>query len=200
MAHARIGLYTAAPAALDEVIGKARTELIPLTRRQPGLRRYYGIRSGPDTAASITTWATEAQAQAAAENLVGWVRREFGSAPLTVENHVGEVVIAYVPGGVVEGQAHLSFWRAQPGTTDELIATFAAEFVPAVAAVPGFVGYGVARTGPDTLGSIVVIDTAERLEAAREALSPLVQRLIAGRAEQTARFVGPIIWSVVGEH
>lgn len=92
MTHARLGLYTAQPAALDEVIGKARAELVPLTQRQPGLRRYYAIRSGPDTAASVTTWETEAQAQDAAERLAGWVRRELGAAPLTVENHVGEVV------------------------------------------------------------------------------------------------------------
>jgi hypothetical protein len=82
---------------------------------------------------------------------------------------------------------------------DDLIATFAAKFVPALDATPGFVGYGVARTGPDTLGSLIAIDTAARLEAAREALSPLVRQLLAGRAEQTALFVGPIIWSVTGD-
>jgi heme-degrading monooxygenase HmoA len=198
MTHARVGIYTAQPAALDEIIGKARAELVPLTRRQPGLRRYYAIRSGPDTAASVTTWETEAQAQAAAERLAGWVRRELGSAPLTVENHIGEIVISHVLGGAVEGHAHLSLWRVQPGATDGMIARFAAEFAPAVAAVPGFVGYGVARTGPDTLAAITVIDSATGLESALSPLSPLVQRLLAGQAEQTARYVGPIIWSVTG--
>jgi heme-degrading monooxygenase HmoA len=198
MAFLRLGLYTFQPGTIDAIIQKAQAELVPMTQRQPGLRRYHAIRTGADTAASISSWDTEAQAQAASESLAGWVRREFAPSLIKAENHVGEVVISHVPAGAVAGYAGLALWQLRPGAADEVIAAARTEFLPLVVAQPGFVSYGIARTGPDTLASLTVFDTAAHLQASHTATAQVVQRATAGRGEATQRYEGAIIWSVTG--
>lgn len=199
MVHARIGIYTAQPGTIEPILAKGQEELVPLTQRQPGLRRYYGIRTGPDSAASITTWDTEEQAQAAAERLAGWVRQELGTALSAVENRVGEVVINHFTGAPLEGHARLSLWRFNSDHIDRLIEAGRAEYVPALAAQPGFVGYGIARTEADTTAIVTVFADAAQLQSALAATGAIVERVVAGHGEATARYEGPIIWSVTGE-
>src|SRR5690349_21537497 len=103
MVYARAGFYTAKPGTLDEVLTKGREELIPLNKQQPGFRSYFLIRTGPNTAVSVTSWESKEQADEATERLSAWVRREMGPSLEKAENHVGEVIISNVPPNFMTG-------------------------------------------------------------------------------------------------
>ena len=52
--HARVGFYRVTPGTLDASLEKARNELLPKMREQPGLKRYTVITTGPDSFASLS--------------------------------------------------------------------------------------------------------------------------------------------------
>ncbi len=92
--YIRSGFYTFKPGTLDPLIDKARQELPPLMQRQPGFLRYAVVRTGADSIASLTAWETRAQSEAAAQQLTGWVRENFGADLVSAENKIGEVILS----------------------------------------------------------------------------------------------------------
>lgn len=93
--HARVGLYKVKPDTLDASLTKARNELLPKMREQPGIKRYTVVRTGPDSFISLSGWETRSQAEQAAETLSGWVKENMGQTVISAENHIGEVLIMH---------------------------------------------------------------------------------------------------------
>jgi heme-degrading monooxygenase HmoA len=199
MVYARAGFYTAKPGTLDDVLKKAEAELIPMNRQQPGFRSYFLIRTGPDSVVSVTSWESKAQADAAAERLSGWVRREMGPSLEKVENHVGEVVVSDVPPNFMTGYGRVAVWRFKPGTADALSAKVRDEMVPLMVRQPGFTGYGVARTGEESAVSVTGFASKEQAQAAARETGAWVQEHAMSSVASVERSEGEILWSVRAE-
>lgn len=199
MAYARIGMYTTKPGTLDGILQKAEAELVPMTRQQPGFRRYFTVRTGDDSLVSVTAWETKEQAEQAAERLSGWVRTEMGPAALKVENQVGEVLVTRFPAGDATGYtgyARVAIWQFKPGTADALAQRVQAEMVPIMEREPGFTGYGVARTGENSAVTVTTFASQEQAQAAGEKTGAWVREHAASAVESVERSEGPIVWSV----
>ena len=52
------------------------------------------MRTGPDSLVSLTAWETRAQSEAAAQQLTGWVKENFGADLVSAENKIGEVILS----------------------------------------------------------------------------------------------------------
>jgi quinol monooxygenase YgiN len=199
MAYARIGMYTTKPGTLDDILKKAEAELVPMTRQQPGFRRYFTVRTGEDTLVSATGWETKEQAERAAEQLSTWVRTEMGPAALKVENQVGEILISHLPSGNTTGYtgyARVAVWQFKPGTADALAERVKTEMVPLLEREPGFTGYGAVRTGENSAVTITAFASQEQAHAAGEKTGVWVREHAASSVESVERSEGPIIWSV----
>lgn len=101
MPHARIAGYTFKPGTVDEVIRAAQTGMVPIFRRQPGFRRYAVVKTGENSAISISTWGTKPEADAAVQKAADWVKQNVAAHVVSVDNHVGEV--AFDEGAVGAG-------------------------------------------------------------------------------------------------
>lgn len=194
MTYARIGMYTVKPGTLDAILKKA--ELVPQTQQQPGFRRYFTIRTGEDSLFSLTVWEDKEQAEQAAERLSGWVRAEMGPSLVKVDNHVGEMVVSSVPGSDISGYALVRLLRFKPGTGDAVAEQVRAEIVPQMEWEPGFAGYGMARTGPDSAISVSVHTTKEQAQAAGERTAAWVREYVGSSVESVERSEGAIVWDV----
>ncbi len=93
--HARVGIYQVKPGTLDEALEKARNELLPRMREQPGLSRYTVVRTGPDSFVSLSRWETRAQAERAEHTLSGWVRENMGPSVVSMRSHIGEATFTH---------------------------------------------------------------------------------------------------------
>jgi heme-degrading monooxygenase HmoA len=198
MTYARIGMYTTKPGTLDGILKKAEAELVPMTRQQPGFRRYFTVRTGEDSLVSVTAWETKEQAEQAAERLSSWVRTEMGPAALKVENQVGEVLVTRFPGGATgyTGYARVAVWQFKPGTADALAERVRAEMVPLIEGAPGFTGYGVARTGENSAVTVTAFASQAQAQAAAEKTGAWVREHAASSVESVERSEGEIVWSV----
>lgn len=199
MTYARIGMYTTKPGTLDDILKKAEAELVPMTRQQPGFRRYFAVRTGEDSLVSVTGWDTKEQAEQAAERLSSWVRAEMGPAALKVENQVGEVLITHFPSGDAPGytgHARVAVWQFKPGTADALAERVKTEMVPLVEREPGFTGYGAVRTGENSAITVTAFASQEQAQAAGEKTAAWVREHAASSVESVERSEGTIVWSV----
>ena len=95
MPFVRVGVHRFKPGTLDGVIEKATSNLTPLHAGQPGFHVYEIVRTGADTAVSISKWDTREQAEDAVKRTERW-RKENGVADELVhlDDHVGELVYA----------------------------------------------------------------------------------------------------------
>ena len=91
MHHVRVGVYQFKPGTTDTVLRKAEVELLPMHRQRPGFIGYEVVRTGGDTAVSISTWESQAQAEDAATRSVDWVKANIHDSIDSVQNHVGEL-------------------------------------------------------------------------------------------------------------
>jgi heme-degrading monooxygenase HmoA len=93
MPYVRVGVHRFKPGTLDGVIAKASSELTPVHARQDGFHYYEIVRTGADTAISISSWDTREQADEAVRRTDRW-RKENGVADdlARLEDHVGELV------------------------------------------------------------------------------------------------------------
>jgi heme-degrading monooxygenase HmoA len=199
MTYARIGMYTAKPGTLDDILKKAEAELVPMTRQQPGFRRYFTVRTGEDSLVSVTAWETKEQAEQAAEQLSSWVRTEMGPAVLKVENQVGEVQITRFPSGDAPGYtgyARVAVWQFKPGTADALAERAKVGMVPLMEREPGFTGYGAVRTGENSAVTVTAFASREQAQAAGEKTGVWVREHAMSSAESVERSEGEIVWSV----
>jgi heme-degrading monooxygenase HmoA len=93
--HARVGIYQVKPGTLDASLEKARAELLPRMREQPGLSRYTVVRTGPDSFVSLSRWETREQAEQADKTLSGWVKENMGPTVVSIHSHLGEAMFTH---------------------------------------------------------------------------------------------------------
>jgi heme-degrading monooxygenase HmoA len=91
MQHVRVALYTFKSDTIDEVIRRAETGMLPTFRRQPGFVSYSVVKTGDNSAISITVWQSREQAEAAVQTAASWVRENIASMVETVQNHIGDL-------------------------------------------------------------------------------------------------------------
>ena len=93
--HARVTVYRFKPGTVDGAIRKAETGMLPVFRKHAGYRSYQVVKTGPDSAVSITMWETEAEAKAAVKVAADWVKANIGSEVVSADNHVGTVSFSH---------------------------------------------------------------------------------------------------------
>jgi hypothetical protein len=94
MAYVRVALDTLQPGKAEELLARIREGLLPMLRQQPGFIAYEVIRTSEDTAAFIHTCDTQAQAEAAKQNVAVWVRENVAGLIKSVDTHlVGELAV-----------------------------------------------------------------------------------------------------------
>ncbi len=196
MPYARVGIYKARSAALEQVIDKARRELVPATRAKPGFRRYVAARTGPDSVISLSTWDTKEQAEAAAQSLSSWVKENMADSLESVENHVGDVVVFAEASPEARG-SHIRFAvvKIKPGMMDETIRKVETEFLPMLRSKPGFVRYGAIRAGENLGIAANGWETKAQAEAAAEASRSWVNQSLAPLVESVEYHVGEVLWA-----
>jgi heme-degrading monooxygenase HmoA len=91
MQHMRIAFYQFKPGSMDEVVRKAENGMLPTFRKQPGFVAYGLVKTGADTAISISAWQTREQADAAVQAAASWVKENIAEVTESVQNHVGDV-------------------------------------------------------------------------------------------------------------
>jgi len=197
MTYARIGMYTTKPGTLDAILKKAKTELVPMTRQQPGFRRYFTIRTGEDSLVSVSVWEDKEQAEQAAEHLSGWVRAEMGPSLIKIENHVGEVTIASTPRGEAAKYARVAVWRFNSGmdlaTMTQRVKT---EWIPLAEAQPGFVQHGIIQIGERDVVSINAYASKEQATAPMGDSAAWIQENLMPSVASVERTEGALVWDV----
>lgn len=91
MQHMRIAVYKFKPGSMDEVVRRAETGMLPTFRKQPGFVAYGILKTGADTAVSISAWQTREQADAAVGVAASWVKENIAEMTESVQNHVGDL-------------------------------------------------------------------------------------------------------------
>jgi len=90
--YGRVAVWRFKPGMADTLSAKVRDGLVPLMVRQPGFTGYGVARTGQDSAVSVTGFASEAQAQAAAQETGAWVQERAMSSVESVERSEGEIL------------------------------------------------------------------------------------------------------------
>ena len=94
MAYVRVAVDTLQPGKADELVLRIRNGLLPLLREQAGFVAYEVVMTGEDTAVFIHTCDTQAQAEAAMQNVASWVRENVAGLIVSVDKHlVGELAV-----------------------------------------------------------------------------------------------------------
>jgi hypothetical protein len=194
--YIRSGFYTFKPGTLDPLIEKSRQELPPLMQRQPGFLRYAVVRTGPDSIASLTAWETRAQSEAAAQQLVGWVKENFGANLVSAEDKIGEVILSDWSAGTRQpgwGRVHDYTFRRPVAA---ILPAVREGYLPLLRQQPGFNSYTVWQTADDACTSYLTFDSKEQGEAAIAAAMPWLQEHIAPDTKDVQRVGGELVWTV----
>jgi hypothetical protein len=95
----RIALYDITSGTYDEIVGLAKTGMVPLFEQSPGFVSY-GVAQIDDTAfVSLSTWLNREQSDAATATAASWVKdngrdhfalRKNYTGDLAVDVHVGQ--------------------------------------------------------------------------------------------------------------
>jgi heme-degrading monooxygenase HmoA len=193
--YARIGFYTAKPGTLDEVLDRARKELVPMMQAEPGFRRYTVVRTGPASIVSLSGWDTREQAEAAATNLSAWVREVMGASVLSVANHIAEVLSVTEASTAPPVYGRVTDGQFQPGKAEEIRARAQTDFLPQLRQQPGFIRHVAFRPGPDRTITFMAFASREQLEAAEEATRSW-REYVTPLATSTQRHAGEVVWAV----
>lgn len=94
MAHMRVAVYKFKSNAVDEVTRLAHEGMLPIFQKQSGFIAYEIVKTGEDSALSLSTWESQEQAEQTVEVAGQWVRANIASFLASVENHVGEVALS----------------------------------------------------------------------------------------------------------
>ncbi len=195
--HARIGFYQVKAGTLNDTLVKARAELLPATREQPGLKRYTVVLTGPDSFVSLSGWETREQAELAAATLSGWVKENVGPTVVSMENQIGEVILErgqFSP-DMLPRYGMVRVQTLKPGSPD-LSEKVRAEFLPQMERQPGFNAYVAIRTDDGKVITYGSYDTREDAERAAARLQPWAEEHIAPHVEQVDRHAGAVAWAV----
>lgn len=96
MRSARVGVYTMKPDSMDTVIQRAETGMLAQYRELPGFVSYEVIKTGPNSAISISVWETHAEAEFAVASTADWVKENVADMIDTVTNHVGDIAFRHL--------------------------------------------------------------------------------------------------------
>jgi heme-degrading monooxygenase HmoA len=193
--YGRIGFYTFKPGSLDPLLDKAREELPSQVRQQPGFMRYAVLRSGPDEIASLSVWETQAQAEASAKQLVGWVQENFGSNVVSAENLVGETIIAEWSSTKLPKWGRIGVNRVR-GSAQEGGRAAREFLIPALKQQPGFCTHTTWSTGDDQVVVFTTFENSAQGAAAGEAVAPIMQQHLAANVTLEKMVAGDLLWVV----
>jgi heme-degrading monooxygenase HmoA len=195
--HARVGFYQVKPGTLDESLEKARNELLPRMREQPGLSRYTVVRTGPDSFVSLSRWETREQAEQADRTLSGWVRENMGPSVVSMRSHFGEAKLTHgqtAPDktpkyGVVRVQT------PKPDAPD-LTEKVRSEFMPIFEQQPGFNMHTNIAADDGTRISYTGWDSKEAWEKAQPTLSKWGEANVRPHMSKVEVHEGEVAWAV----
>jgi heme-degrading monooxygenase HmoA len=195
--HARVGFYQVKPGTRDDTLAKARTELLPMMREQPGLQRYTVLLTGPDSFISLSRWETREQAEQAADTLTTWVKENIGPTVVSMENQIGEVKLVHgqtAPDktptyGVVRVQT------PKPDAPD-LTEKVRTEFMPLFDQQPGFNVFTAMVTDAGKRISYAGWDSKEAFEKAQPNLSRYGEANIRPHMSEVEVHQGEVAWAV----
>ncbi len=197
--HARVGIYKVKPGTLDASLAKARAELLPKMREQPGLRRYTVVTTGPDSFVSLSGWETREQAEQAAETFSGWVKENMGPTVISAENHIGEVILLHGE-TAPDKTPHFGVVRVATPKADapDLTEKDRAELLPLFDRQPGFNVRATIRTDDGREVRFIGWDSEELYEQ-EHPIREWARRNIAPHMSNTAVYKGAIAWTVRNE-
>jgi heme-degrading monooxygenase HmoA len=89
----RIALYGITSGTFDEVVTQAKAGMIPLFQNSPGFVSYGVAKTGKDTFASLSTWQTHEQADAAGAKAATWVKDNGRGHYVLREDYIGDLAI-----------------------------------------------------------------------------------------------------------
>ncbi len=197
--HAHVGFSTLTPGALDASLTRARNELLPWMRAQPGLRCFTVVVSGPDSFIALSGWDTRAQAEQAVERFSGWSRTSLGQSVTSVENHLGEVTMLHGE-TAPDRTPHFGVVRVATPKPDapDLTEQIRTELLPLFDRQPGFNERATIRTDDGRQVSFIGWDSEELYEQ-EHPIREWAQRNIAPHMSNTEVYKGAIAWTVRNE-
>jgi heme-degrading monooxygenase HmoA len=89
----RVALYDIKTGTFDEVVGQAKSGMVPLFKESQGFVSYGVAQVAKDAFVSISTWETRAQADTAATKAAEWVRANSRDRFTLRDNYVGDLAI-----------------------------------------------------------------------------------------------------------
>jgi len=195
--HARVGFYQVAPGTLNASLEKARNELLPKMREQPGLQRYTVVVTGPESFVSLSGWETRAQAEQAAETLSGWVKENMGPTVISMENHIGEVELLHGQSSPDKTPKFgvVLVHTPKPDAPD-LSEKMRAEFIPLFEQQPGFNSFTRIRTDEGKRITYVGWDSREALGKAQPMLSRWGDEHVTPHMSSATAHPGEVAWTV----
>jgi hypothetical protein len=89
----RVALYDIKSGTFDEVVGQAKTGMVPLFQHSPGFVSYGVAQIDKAAFVSLSTWETRAQADAASAKAADWVKANGRDHFALRESYVGDLAI-----------------------------------------------------------------------------------------------------------
>jgi hypothetical protein len=88
--------------------------------------------------------------------------------------------------------ARVGVYKLQPGTVEEVIRRAQAGMLPTFRSQPGFVGYGLIKTGEDAVISLSLWESHEEAEQAVPIAAAWVRENLAGMVDSVQNHVGDL--------
>lgn len=194
--YAHVGFATVTPDALDATVTSARDELLPRMRGQQGLRRFTAVVSCPASLIALSGWDTRAQAEQAAEVFASWARKSRGESAISVEHHLGEVILLHGE-TAPDRTPHFGVVRVATPKPDapDLTEKMRTEAMPLFDRQPGFNVRATIRTDDGRQVSFIGWDSEELYEQ-EHPIREWSRRNVAPYMSNTAVYKGAIAWTV----
>jgi hypothetical protein len=93
MRHVRVAIYEMKPNTFDPAIAKARKELEPNLRQQPGFVSYQVAKLDGNRTASFAVFETHDAAENGARIIEEWVKKNMAKDVTSSQKHLGELAI-----------------------------------------------------------------------------------------------------------
>jgi hypothetical protein len=163
--------YTIRPGTIDELIGKIRTDFVPIVAAVPGLVSYTVVVDGADGLITTSIFDSEDGAQESVKLAGAWVAetlQTFVSAPARVTT--GEITVRHVNENVPAAFGVMRRFSCTSENARTISARVRDELVPTMSARPGLASFGLlvesgADRGGATLSAYVDRATAETANA-----------------------------------
>lgn len=113
MNHVRVGIYQLQEgASIAEIQRRVEGEMLPIFRQSPGFLGYEGVKTANGYFLSLSTWASQEQADAALATGGAWSLENLSFLVTLADNYVGEYLFSYAAEPQDQDDA--------PPTTEEL--------------------------------------------------------------------------------